>query len=186
MTKIIFDASIHFGQFCINSEDTRIACKNSQASISAKPESEIVGVVTFNENSWVDHIIWELKREVQDTFYKFMDVFHSVKHVERIPLSTTDVKLAVEFSKKFRLDISNSLSCAVAISQEANKIHTCYQTLIDPKVREFLKNRYNIAISSPPITNELQYINRELEQRYQNALSIFKKAGINLIDYLHK
>lgn len=186
MTKILFDTSIHLGQFCINSEDMRIACKNSQASVSAKPGSEIVGVVTFNENSWTDHIVWGLKREVQDIFYKFMDVLHSVKNIERIPLSTTDAKLAVEFSKKFGLDISNALSCAVAISQKANEIHTYYQTLIDSKVRELLKNHYDIVISSPLILNELQYTEKELERHYQDALSVFKKAGINLIDHLHK
>lgn len=186
MTKILFDASVHLGQFCINSEDIRIACKNSQASISAKPGSEIVGVVTFNENSWADHIVWGLKRELQDTFYKFMDVLHSVKNIERIPLSTIDAKLAIEFSKKFGLDISNALSCAVTVSQKANKIHTYYQTLTDSKIRELLKNRYDIAISSPPILNELRYTERELEQHYQDALSVFKKANTNLIDHLHK
>ena len=73
MTKIVFDNSIHLGQFNIDNNSMRIAAKNSQIMISTKPIREVIGIESFNENSVSDDIIWGLEREPQDTFYKFMD-----------------------------------------------------------------------------------------------------------------
>lgn len=186
MNKIIFDASIHLGQFCITSEDIRIASKNSQTAISTRPQEEIVGVITFNENSWIDHVIWALEREQQDTFYKLMDVFHTVKNIDRIELTTQDAKLALEIVEKINLDISNALTCAVAVSKNIDFIHTNYKSLLNDSVVSYIKDTYNIDITSSLIGEEKKFPEESLETYYQDALEIFKKSNINLIDRLHK
>lgn len=186
MKKILFDASVHLGQFCLSSEGVRVACKNSQVSISTKPDNKTIGLITFNENSWADHVIWELERDAQDVFYKFMDVFHTVKNIERISLSFVDTKLAMDFSEKFKLDISNALTCAVAISQNANIIHTYYHSLLATEVKKFLKGIYSVEISSPATKEELKYSEKDLEKFYQDALTVFRRNKINLLDHLHK
>lgn len=51
MEGILFDASVHFGQFSLASEEWRIASKNSQIMIATKGQKGAKGVATFNENS---------------------------------------------------------------------------------------------------------------------------------------
>lgn len=185
MKKILFDSSIHFGQFCINSEEIRIACKNSQVLISTKPNKENIGIVTFNENSWVDHIVWSLERETQDIFYKFMDLFHSIKNLQRIPLTNKDVQLAMELSEKFELDISNALTWAVAVSQEASEVHTYYKSLLNPVVVDYVKSQFNIRITKPSFGKELKFLEDNLEGYYHNSLITFRKNNVNLLEKLH-
>ena len=57
MKKIVFDNSIHLGQFAISNEQLRIACKNSQITLSNKTEEEVVGIESFNENTYSDGMI---------------------------------------------------------------------------------------------------------------------------------
>ena len=76
-------------------ESVRIAAKNSQAMISLKPESAIIGIEAFNENTFSDDIIWTLERAPQDKFYKFMDVYHSITNILRIPLTRENAELAL-------------------------------------------------------------------------------------------
>jgi hypothetical protein len=185
MTRILFDSSIHLGQFCISDETLRLACKNSQASISAKPENEIVGVVSFNENSWSDHIIWSLERDVQDVFYKFMDVFHSVKNIDRIELLPSDAKLALEIAENLGIDISNALSCAIAVGHQVDEIHTFYPSLMTPQSKGWMAKHYGIAISLPTAHQERKFSEQDLEQYYQDTLLTFRQTATNLIEQLH-
>lgn len=185
MKKIVFDSSVHLGQFCITDESMRIACKNSQAMISAKSGTDVVGIISFNENSWSDHIIWGLERDVQDIFYKFMDVFHSVKNIDRIPLSTQDAKRALEISDRIGLDIENALTCAVAIRQSAQEIHTWYPSLLTESVKRFMRENYAISVLSPAIGAEYSYPESYLEEYYQGALSAFQKNGVTMTKQLH-
>lgn len=184
--KVLFDSSIHVGQFHIRNEGTRVACKNSQVHISSKPQAEIVGVVSFNENSWTDDVIWALDRETQDRFYKFMDVFHTVKNIDRVPLSADDAKLALELSESFELDISNALTCALAISRDAHEIHTCYESLLKPEFVRHFDDIYNVDIVKVTAAAENTYAEDDLERHYQDALAAFRQKNINLIDMLHK
>lgn len=184
--KIAFDASVHFGQFSTNSEEIRIACKNSQIAISTKPASETIGLASFNENSWVDHIIWELSREQQDTFYPFMDVFHSVKNIERIPLDKINMILAAELSEKLGLETSDALTCAIAIIHKADAIHTFYPDLLKDSAKAHLQKEYGIAVMQPVAQSEEKYAEQGLEDSYQKTVDKFKQEGINLYDILIK
>src|SRR5262245_10271788 len=50
LRRIVFDASVHVGQFATSDEARRVACKNSQAALAGG--GPLVGLVTFDENSW--------------------------------------------------------------------------------------------------------------------------------------
>lgn len=185
MKKILFDSSIHLGQFCTNNESLRLACKNSQVSLSTKPKKETIGVISFDENSWSDDIIWQLERKTQDIFYKFMDVFHSVKNIDRIALSVKDAELALKIAKKTKLNMANSLSCAVAITKKVNEIHTVYPSLLASDIKTFMQEGYNITILKPEAIHELLYTEEGLEKQYQEALAVFKKESIDLTKLAH-
>ncbi|MFO1351948.1 MAG: DUF6190 family protein [Gammaproteobacteria bacterium] len=183
--KIAFDTSIHLGQFCINNEHLRVASKNSQALISETLKNEVIGVEAFNENSYADHIIWSLERGLQDTFYRFMDVFHSVKHIIRVPLTTRDAEQALKIQRQLGIDIANALTCAVAINEEVNEVHTFYHELQRADVVDFMRDQFNIVISEPATVRELRFGEPGLEQYYQDALAAFHKAHVNLADRFH-
>ncbi len=183
--KIVFDASIHLGQFSLDSQDMRVACKNSQVRISAKGSADVVGVVTFEENSWVDHIIWQLKREQQDAFYPFMDVFHTVKNIERMPLTPDMLNGARDWSfkgwviEKPGYEVSNALTRAAADLAKADEIHTCYPDLLRSR-----ETGSPTRVMLPRSGFELTYPEPGLEENYQMALKRLREDGIDLFQML--
>lgn len=185
MRKIVFDNSIHLGQFSVNNEGMRIAAKNSQILISAKSGTEVIGLESFNENTFSDDIIWGLEREPQDAFYKFMDLYHSVKNVTRIPLETDDAKEAIMLSEKLGINISNALTCALAIKNQADEIHSFYQEFDNQKLKGFLKTKGVAVITKLNNQTEKTFFEPGLEGFYQDSLAVFKKEKINLPDKFH-
>ena len=178
--RIAFDNSIHLGQFSTADEAMRVAAKNSQAMISLKPESAVIGVEAFNENSYSDDIIWTLDREPQDKFYKFMDVYHSVTHILRVPLAPENAELALAIHKETGLHIANALTCAVAILHNADQIHSFYRELKQPAALRYMQDKYRITVTYPTSSDELRFSNAELESYYQGALATFRAANIHL------
>ena len=178
--RIAFDNSIHLGQFSTADEAMRVAAKNSQAMLSLKPKSEVIGIEAFNENTYSDDIIWTLEREPQDKFYKFMDVYHSVTNILRVPLTPESAELALTINKEIGLHIANALTCAVAILNEADEIHSFYQELKQPAAIQYIQQKFGLAIALPNTDRELQFPDAELESYYQGALKTFRAARIHL------
>jgi hypothetical protein len=178
--RIAFDNSVHLGQFSTTDEALRLAAKNSQAMISLKPGSEIIGIEAFNENTYSDDIIWTLDREPQDTFYKFMDVYHSVTNILRVPLTPENAELALGIHKDIGLHIANALTCAVAILNDADEIHSFYHELKQPALIQYMREKHRIAVTYPRSTDELRFSDDQLESYYQGALATFRAASIHL------
>jgi hypothetical protein len=182
--KLVFDNSIHLGQFCITDERLRIAAKNSQVMISTKPGDQIIGIESFNENSFSDHTIWALERGVQDTFYRFMDVYHSVKNVVRVPLAPQDAEKALALQRQLNVDLSNALTCALALRFAANEIHSFYGELRRDDVMRYVRLELGVRVTQPDAAAEHSFPG-ELEQYYQDALAAFRNAKVNLPDEFH-
>lgn len=178
--RITFDNSVHLGQFSTADEIMRIAAKNSQAMISMKPQSEVVGIEAFNENTYSDDIIWTLEREPQDKFYKFMDVYHSVTNIQRVPLTPENAEMALSIHKDLGIDIANALTCAVAVIHNANEIHSFYKEMKQTAVKQYMHEKFGIAVSYPEAGGELNFPDAELESYYQGALTTFRAASIHL------
>jgi hypothetical protein len=183
--RITFDNSIHLGQFDIVDEARRVAAKNSQAMLSQKPETTYVGVEAFNENTYSDHLIWTLSREPQDYFYKFMDIYHTITHVERIPLNVENAKLALDIQKKLGIDMSNALTCAVAALEKVDEIHSFYGEMKSLPVVKFMAEKFNIRVTLPPHDKEASFFDAELESHYQAALQTFRRFNIHLPALFH-
>ncbi len=183
--KIVFDNSVHLGQFCITDEQIRVAAKNSQIMVSKKPDTARIGVESFNENTFSDDIIWGLQREPQDVFYKFMDIYHSVKNVDRVALSVEDSKKALEICGALHIDISNALTCTIAMRVGAEEIHSFYPDFKKDTVVSFLKEQ-SIAVNNPAAETEQAFLEDGLEQYYQDALTTFRKWGIDLAAKFHQ
>lgn len=183
--RITFDNSIHLGQFSTADEAMRIVAKNSQAMISMKPGTEVVGIEAFNENTYSDDIIWTLEREPQDKFYKFMDVYHSVTNILRVPLTPENAELALGIHKDIGIDIANALTCAVAVIHKANEIHSFYHEMKQPAAIQYMLEKFGIAVTFPHSSEESNFPNAELESYYQGALATFRAARIHLPSKFH-
>ncbi len=186
MTKrVLFDASVHLGQFCLSSDEVRFGCKGSQAGLSRKGEEECVGLWTDNENGRVDNAIWSLPREVQDTFYPFMDRFYSIKQINQVPLERSDAERAIKL-----LDLHSGISflsaytCAVAMRIGAAEIHSLFKDLHADSIVQFMQSK-NVLVQKPSLSKEQSFPESELEVTYQDALSHFKKAHVDVLDFLH-
>jgi hypothetical protein len=190
MKKILFDASVHLGQFNIKDEKVRIWCKNSQAAISAKGDGEVAGLYTFNENGWMDKIIWGFDRETQDTFYPFMDVFYSVKNIIGAPFSMELVRIIQNIRRDLSvLEDQNIMTCATAILLKIDEIHTAYPALLQSDVVEYMKSNCAIVILGPTMQEELVFQNSsqgDLEKLYQESLRVFRKNNVDVGEYLHE
>lgn len=184
MKKIVFDNSIHLGQFAINNEEMRISSKNSQAMLSNKSDQEIVGIESFNENTYSDDIIWGLDRITQDTFYPFMDMYHSVKNITRIPLNREDSEIALKIAQEFNIALSNALTCAIAINYKANEIHSWYSDFKNKNLIQFLES-FNISINKLNHKIENKF-DEPLETLYQNALQRFKHIQCDPVIMFHR
>jgi hypothetical protein len=184
--KIAFDNSIHLGQFSVTDARARLAAKNSQAMISTKPAGDVVAVEAFNENSYSDHIIWTLEREPQDRFYKFMDVFHSVKNIIRVPLNEQDARLALTVHEQLNMHMSNALTCAVAIAHKVNQLHSLYSEFRNDRVRAYLQGTHGILVTLPDTQTESAFGEDDLEAYYRDALDTFRAAGIELSSQFHE
>lgn len=182
--KLIFDTSIHLGQFNISDEATRIAAKNSQVSISKCPDSEVVGTVSFNENSYCDDTIWSLPREVQDAFYLYMDIYHSSRHIIRVPMLVPDVDLARTLHSELDLHISNALTCAIAINHQVQELHSLYSDFSREPVRSLLLH-HGVRVWTPRPKAETLYTETTLEAYYQDALRMFRASSTFLSGYFH-
>lgn len=182
--KIVFDASIHLGQFCTHSEDIRIASKNAQIALSAKPTEDFIGAISFNENSWVDHTIWQLNRDQQDIFYPFMDQFHSLKNINRIPLINADANLAIEISESLGIDLSCALTCAIAVINKIDTIQSHEPGLLNEAVTKYMKSTHGVSITQPVAEIEAFYPEQGLEEAYQQALQKFKEDKVNVYEML--
>lgn len=112
-----------------------------------------------------------------------MDLFHSVKQIERIPLAVVDVPLAEEMIKKYGIGISHALTCAVAIRIGAHEIHSLYKDMHDPSLVEYLKSIHGIQICRPQQVVETTY-QPELERAYRDAFKKLKNHHIDVLQQL--
>jgi hypothetical protein len=200
MIKEMYDASIHVGQFSLD-EDIRIRCKNAQVRISSKEAIKnnvawsVIGVCTFWENTESDNVIWAtLKRQEQDVFYPWMDVFHTIKHIEKIRdsniIAVFDV---VSLQKNLGCGFSNALILAWAILTNTNTVYTLYEELLKNCVVEYMQQKHDILVTMPPFWEEKNYIDSEqseewklfdLELLYQQAVQLYKMKKIDLLENL--
>lgn len=186
MKKIIFDASIFLGQFNITSENIRLVCKDFYDSVSLKGEDKITAVCTFNENSWVDHVVWSLSKEEQDCFYRFMDTFHSLKNIIRVPLLLEDAQKAIELSKQFNLEFSCALSCSVAIREQAQEIYTLYRPFLNNNKLHRYLNKIGIIVKIPDSDEKQSGDSDLLEKLYQETFQLFKKKNLDIMKMADK
>ncbi|MFY9484486.1 MAG: DUF6190 family protein [Patescibacteria group bacterium] len=185
MKKIMFDATIHLGQFSLANEELRLAAKGSQALISLKGQEKNIGVITYNENSLVDDIIWNLKKDDQDIFYRFMDSFHTVQNIERVEIDKRQMGAALEILQTTNLPAGLSLNLAAASIFRVSEIYTYYPKLLQKSAIEMMRDKFGIIVTSPPIKNNPAY-QRGLEKIYVDTFDYFKSNKIDLFGLLQQ
>jgi len=184
--KILFDASVHLGQFSLASEQIRIGCKNSQASISSKESATRAGFWTDNENGRVDSSVWTLGRNLQDNYYPYMDNFFSLKNIYQVQLAKDSTKKALELTdQNLGLSFVSAYTCATAITSKVSEVHTLYADLLNNSVVEFMKSDHGILILKPFSDSENMFDEEVLEKTYGVALAAFQQENVDALKSLN-
>lgn len=180
MKKILFDCSSHLGQFSTSDENVRKGCKNMQGSISFINNSECIGAWNDLENGRADRTIWNLPSHIQDYYYPIMDRFYSIMNVHQEPIRTTEEARAAQLKIELpELSLYSRFTCARAVDQKVQEVHTLVAELLTDTVKDFLSG-YGISVIKPEAAVELPYADTLLEERYQAAMEIFRANAINL------
>ena len=192
----MYDSSIHLGQFSLN-EDIRVRCKNAQVVAKTKQqETWVIAVVTFCENTESDHCIREtLGRKEQDVFYPRMDVYHTIKQIEKVRDNNSDVRdLAAMIQQKSWSTWSAASILAWAVTNNCKIINTLYTDVLQPSFVKYAAEIYDITIQQPPLWPELPYTwgqlqeedgkHFDLETLYQEAMNLYRQRNIDLLENL--
>lgn len=182
MERILFDASTHLGQFCLDNEPVRIGCKNMHIDFMEGCQS---GAWTDLENGRVDRTIWNLPAALQNAYYPFMDQFFSAAPVDQ-PTMNMDIedmaqKLRVQFPY---LSLYSRYGVAMAIVQNRAEIHTLFDEMFKSDLRDGLVEQHEIKIIYPSASHEKTYSDVELEKAYENAVATFRAAQVDILSCL--
>ncbi|HLD07765.1 MAG TPA: 2OG-Fe dioxygenase family protein [Candidatus Peribacterales bacterium] len=180
--NILFDSSSHLGQFDLH-EPTRIACKNAQVAFAN--DHRLSGAYTFEENTYVDKTIWQLERGIQDTFFRFMDLFQSIKNITQIPLNPRTCILASQLKQDSEHHISDALTVAAAIDRNFDLIQT-----LRSAIGKIVQNTHRENLPAVDQLDQLDqhsniqehsYNDQTLECAYQDALRAIRDNKVNLL-----
>lgn len=110
--KIFIDASLFMGMHSID-EKTR----NQSLSVMSEQFSQCI-YMNLEQVGMCDEVVWRYSRNIQDSYYPFMDVLHSEMDINRIGYSEADI---ARLSKDRRLiDTSLSVQRALLVAQTIN------------------------------------------------------------------
>jgi hypothetical protein len=106
------DSTVFLGMHSAD-DDTRIACKNFFVTRFDRRVS-----MSFEQIGLCDNFIWQHAREVQDVYYPFMDVLHSLLKFDRQPYSEADVMRALHNDSLRELPMPARLAVAQAVEAQ--------------------------------------------------------------------
>jgi Family of unknown function (DUF6190) len=154
LTEII-DSSLFLGMHSTN-EEIRISCKNyfvDRLQTSIGMSLEHVG--------GCDNIIWLYPREMQDAYYPFMDILHTIMQICRLPYYENVIKLSLEDLQLQSLPMYDRL--LVAFAKSAKKV--IYS------MNNHLLEKQNLPVRKPPFNTEMEFP-IFLEKLYQISLKL--------------
>ncbi len=183
MKKILFDSSVHFGQFSLKNEELRKGCKKTHGLIHAGREAQ--GIWSDLENGRVDATIWKLNRELQEAYYPFMDKFFETSSIWQPQTTDEEMELALELKKDFSsLHPYSRLACARAIAERVAEMHTLYDELLEPELRAYMLSRSGIHIIRPESKEDTVFFNDDVDNAYWHALRGFRDTELEIVDCL--
>lgn len=162
MERFCIDASVFLGMNS-NDEIIRVSCKNF---FIENQNAEIL--MNFEQIGFCDDVIWSFPFKLQSIYYPFMDMFHSVMPIKRMPYSTysiDNISSDEEFPIIYKLNI--------AFAKEHNATIYSLNSVLYQQA-----NAKEISIGK----NEKSF-NEELEKYYQESLILRIDVG-NIFQYV--
>ena len=152
MKRYCIDASVFLG---MNADDevTRISCKNFFIENS---DAEIF--MSFEQIGLCDNVIWSYSFDLQALYYPFMDLFHTVMPIKRLPY--TDQTL-LNLAENINLTLTERLN--ISFAKEHNT--SVYSVNTD------LINKCNMVVKIPESYIENKF-DADLEGYYQTSLKL--------------
>lgn len=151
--EVFVDASLFLGMHARDTA-TRAACR---AFMASRFRSGVV--MAWEQVGRCDDVVWAHPRAVQDAYYPFMDVLHSTMTVERRPLSTDDVRLAVADERLCGLPTHEALAVAMAANAGGRLV------TVSPRLRD----RTDLPVEGPCGPPDARFP-EDLEELYDRSL----------------
>lgn len=154
-TRDFFDASVFLGMNS-DDEDLRTASKNFFAT-----RFDGVVLTSLDQVGACDDVIWRYSRDLQDVYYPFMDLLHSVMHIDRQPFAEADLTRAVGDRRLDRLAVGDRLLIG-KVAQAGSRLYS---------LRRHLTDQGDLPVRTPEPGIELRFPD-DLEALYQASLRL--------------
>jgi Family of unknown function (DUF6190) len=171
------DATIFLGMQSID-EEVRIACKNYFVQ---RYKESVVGM-SDDQAGRCDKVIWKYARDVQDSYYPFMDRLRTDMNVQCLEYEPEDVAIAQSEHRFVGLKTSQKLTLGMAIARQGHlyTLETDFHNL-----NSSLASNKKLPIFSPTWCEEEQaFPDKVLEKCYQESLVL--RIDSELLGYSSK
>ncbi|MEU5218660.1 DUF6190 family protein [Streptomyces sp. NPDC020807] len=157
------DAALFLGMHSAD-ESVRLAAK---AFFVQRLDGRVV--MSLEQVGRCDDVIWGYSRELQDAYYPFMDVLHTVMEISREPYDPADVRLALDDSADSAVPAHLTFTDRLVLGQVINRkglLHT-----VRPRAAAFpgLPVR---GVPAPPVGEPEPAFPEPLERLYTASLAL--------------
>jgi Family of unknown function (DUF6190) len=150
-----FDASVFLGMNS-DDEDLRTTSKNFFVT-----RFDRVVLTSLDQVGACDDVIWRYARDLQDVYYPFMDVLHSVMRIDRQPFAEADLIRAVYDRRLHRLAVGERLLIGKVV-QTGGRLYSLRRHLIEQR---------DLPVQMPEPGPELRFPDH-LETLYHASLRV--------------
>ncbi|MGI8467014.1 MAG: DUF6190 family protein [Pyrinomonadaceae bacterium] len=151
MERFCIDASVFLGMNS-NNENIRVSCKNF---FIKNLNAEIF--MNFEQVGLCDDVIWSFPFELQTAYYPFMDLFHSIMPIKRLPYTTHTLS-----------GISNDSS--LPLIEKLNVVFAREHNAVIYSLKMVILDQHDIK-KTPVLQNERIFC-KSLEIYYQESLQL--------------
>lgn len=137
-------------------EEIRIRCKNFFVDRITQEASIYMSLENVGK---CDDIVWQYPRAIQDAYYPFMDLLHSIMHIERTPYKQEDYLQAAQTRALTSLPFEDLMSIAMA---KGNILYTCNPEIL----------RLDLSLIKSPDKSKERTFPPEIEKLYQQSLEL--------------
>ena len=152
--KEFIDATVFLGMHSKN-ESVRIACKNFFIQRFKKPI-----FMSLENVGFCDDVVWQYDSSVQNAYYPFLDLIHTIVNIKRISYDKKDFDILRYKTIPSNLNFSQKLTLSMVLSRKGT-LFTFDKDLLKLNLK---------TIRTPPKQNKELVFPDPIEKIYQKSL----------------
>jgi hypothetical protein len=159
------DAALFLGMHSVD-DRLRIDCK---AFVADRVRRRLT--ISLEQVGRCDDVVWRYGREVQDAYYPFMDILHTVMDIERPAYEEEDVRRGLDLPADAPLPVHERLLLGMVLNRHGS-LTTASPRLLADGVDPVLPVR-----APPAVAGDEPSFPDELERLYRNSLALRVPEG---------